>query len=68
MSALRSFFAPRMQLLQQQQEIKQLREEISKLQTQNDSMRAGMRRCLSCDYRIDFKKRRAAAGSGSTEE
>ncbi len=27
------------------------------LQAQNDSMRDGMRRCVTCEYRIDYKQR-----------
>lgn len=45
------------QLLQQRREIQSLRKEVLILQTQNESMRAGMRRCVTCDYRIDYKNR-----------
>ena len=48
-------------LRQQQREIELLREELNKLRVQNESMRQGMRRCVSCDYRIDFKQRQEAA-------
>ena len=50
-------FAAQKRLWQQQQEIDQLRNELAKLRAQNDSMREGMRRCVTCDYRIDFKAR-----------
>ena len=50
------FDLPR-QLLNQEQELKQLRAQVEKLQAQNDSMRQGMRRCVTCDYRIDYKQR-----------
>ena len=49
------------QQVQQTREIKQLRTELAKLRSQNNSMRDGMRRCVSCDYRIDFKQKQATA-------
>jgi prefoldin subunit 5 len=57
MPRLREWLGSRQRLWQQQQEIKQLRQELAALQAQNDSMRAGMRRCVTCEYRIDFKQR-----------
>ena len=54
---LARFFAPRRQLLQQAREIRQLRREVAALAQQNTSMREGMRRCVSCEYRLDFKSR-----------
>lgn len=42
-------------LLRQQHEISQLRSELEKLRLQNESMRRGMRRCTTCDYRLDSK-------------
>ena len=57
MPGLRDFFAPRAQMLLQQRRIRELEAEIANLQAQNDSMREGMRRCVTCDYRIDFKQR-----------
>ena len=57
MPGLRDFFSPRAELLAQQRRIRQLEEELATLQAQNDSMREGMRRCTSCEYRIDFKRR-----------
>lgn len=51
-------FLAREQLLRQQaRELKQLREEVEKLRAQNESMRQGMRRCTSCEYRLDAKQR-----------
>lgn len=44
-------------LLRQQREIAQLREELAKLRAQNDSMREGMRRCVTCEYRIEVRER-----------
>jgi hypothetical protein len=47
----------RKRLWQQEREVEQLREELNTLRAQNDSMREGMRRCVTCEYRIDFKQR-----------
>ena len=57
MTKLSEFFAAQKRLLRQDEEIKRLRAEVEKLQAQNASMRDGMRRCVSCEYRIDFKNR-----------
>ena len=56
MNLLEIFFA-RKRLWQHRQEIDTLRTELDKLQQQNDSMRKGMRRCVTCEYRIDVKQR-----------
>lgn len=61
MAKLLEAFSAQKRLWQQQREIDQLREELAKLRTQNDSMREGMRRCVTCDYRIDFKQRQDSA-------
>jgi hypothetical protein len=53
------FFSPQKRLIEQQKTINSLSKEVGKLRAQNDSMRAGMRRCTTCDYRIDFKQRQA---------
>ena len=62
-------FLPAQRLWQQRREIAQLRRELAKLRAQNDSMREGMRRCVTCEYRLDFKQRQDAAadaqGDGS---
>ncbi|MFK8020572.1 MAG: hypothetical protein AB8B86_12435 [Pseudomonadales bacterium] len=57
LSQIRKLIAPQRTLVLQKREIAQLKDELEKLKKQNDSMRDGMRRCTSCDYRIDFKKR-----------
>jgi cell division protein FtsB len=44
-------------LWQLQNEVEKLRTENAALRAQNDSMRAGMRRCVTCEYRIDYKQR-----------
>jgi cell division protein FtsB len=51
------FFRQQKVIVQQQREIGKLQAELEKLRSQNDSMRVGMRRCTTCDYRIDFKNR-----------
>ncbi|MCB1844668.1 MAG: hypothetical protein KDI09_17025 [Halioglobus sp.] len=48
-------------LLQQQREIQRLRAENAALKAQNASMRDGMRRCVTCEYRLDFKARQGGA-------
>ena len=63
MLKLSELFAPQKRLLQQDQEIKLLRKELQSLRSQNASMRDGMRRCVTCEYRIDFKNRQG----GSTD-
>jgi hypothetical protein len=60
MAKLLEIFSAQKRLWQQSQEIAQLRSELTKLSIQNDSMRDGMRRCVTCDYRIDFKQRQDA--------
>jgi len=54
-------FAPHKRLLRQEQEIRQLKQELQTLQAQNASMRSGMRRCVTCEYRIDYKNRQDQA-------
>lgn len=61
MAPLRDFFSPRIRLLQQARQINELEQEVNKLKAQNESMRAGMRRCVTCEYRLDFKDRQNAA-------
>jgi len=70
MPSLRDLLSPRAQLLAQERRIRELEQEVEKLQTHNDSMRAGMRRCVSCEYRIDYKMRQdqdLAQGNEHTE-
>ena len=61
MPRLLDMFAPQQRLWQQAREIKDLKQQLTKLQMQNDSMREGMRRCVTCEYRIDFKSRQGQA-------
>ena len=60
MAKLLEIFSAQKRLWRQHREIEKLRSELAKLRVQNDSMRDGMRRCVTCDYRIDFKQRQDA--------
>jgi hypothetical protein len=64
-SLLRDFFEPRKRLLEQQLAIEALKKELAELRAKNASMHQGMRRCISCDYRIEAKKRQDQNGSNS---
>ena len=66
MNLLEIFFA-RTRLWQHRQEIDALRTELDKLQQQNDSMREGMRRCVTCEYRIDVKQRQDVSIGASAQ-
>jgi hypothetical protein len=57
MSKFAEFLTARKRLFNQDLEIKRLQAEVAQLKAQNTSMREGMRRCVSCEYRIDFKNR-----------
>jgi len=57
MAGLFGLFANQQTLLAQAKEIKALRTEVEVLKKQNDSMREGMRRCVTCEYRIEYKNR-----------
>lgn len=49
-------------LLSQERELRDLREQLRKQQEQNARMREGMRRCTTCEYRIEVVARRDAEG------
>ena len=53
---VKTWFASLYSMRAQQQEIKRLNVELAELRAQNTSMRDGMRRCVTCEYRIEFKK------------
>ncbi len=57
------FFEREKKLLAQARELESLREEVARLRAQNDSMRAGMRRCITCEYRLAVKE-----GNNSEEQ
>ena len=56
---------PRKRLLQLESELQSLRRELDALRSQNESMRQGMRRCVTCEYRIDYKQRQDAQAGKS---
>ena len=68
MATLGEFFSRQKTVFRQQQEIKKLNTELQTLRAQNESMREGMRRCTTCEYRIDFKQRQAQQGPGSDSD
>ena len=43
------------------EELKALRRENETLKAQNESMRNGMRRCVTCEYRLDYEERQGNA-------
>ncbi len=51
-----NFFQREKRLAAQARELKHLRTEVAQLRAQNESMRAGMRRCITCDYRLEAKQ------------
>ena len=53
---LKDLFKPQQKLVQQAAEIRRLRDEIETLKQQNSSMREGMRRCVTCEYRLAVRK------------
>ena len=61
MGRLKELLSAQSSVLRLQQEIAALRKENAKLQAQNESMRNGMRRCVTCDYRLDYKARQGAS-------
>ena len=42
----------------QKHEIRDLHGELDKLRTQNERMRKAMRRCVTCEFRIEVEGRR----------
>jgi cell division protein FtsB len=51
------FLEQEKRLRAQHSELQQLRAEVLALRAQNESMRSGMRRCISCEYRLEVKER-----------
>jgi hypothetical protein len=45
-------------VITQERELRTLREEAAKLREQNERMRQGMRRCTTCEYRLEVVGRR----------
>lgn len=61
MKLLAALIRPRLRLLAQEREIAALRTELAQLHGQVEGMRDGMRRCVSCDYRLACKARQERA-------
>lgn len=40
-------------------ELSSLREELKQARAENERMRAGMRRCVTCEYRIEVRSKRS---------
>ena len=68
MAWLGSLLDTQRRLRQQQRHIVELEKENAALRAQNQSMREGMRRCVTCEYRIDYKERQSRAAEGSDSE
>ena len=58
---LKEFFSTQCNVMQLRQEVAALRKRNARLESQNESMRQGMRRCLTCEYRLDVKSRQGNA-------
>jgi len=58
MPKLLEVLAQERRMREQKREIRELREEIETLRTKNERMREAMRRCLTCDYRLEVDGRR----------
>lgn len=55
------FFTEQRDLRQLQREVAALRRENAELRQRYESMREGMRRCVTCEYRLDYKARQGEA-------
>lgn len=53
MSKLWEILARENRMREQRREIRALRAELESLRAQNVRMRAAMRRCLTCEYRLE---------------
>jgi prefoldin subunit 5 len=53
MSKLFVFFDQARRLHTQEAELQRLRSEVQKLQHQNERIQTAMRRCVTCDYRLE---------------
>ena len=61
MALLGEWFDRQLTVARQAREIRQLKAELEALRVQNASMREGMRRCTTCEYRIDYKQRQGSS-------
>ena len=53
-------------LREQRREIRELRDEVEKLHGQNERMRTAMRRCITCEFRIEVEGREPPAAKQKT--
>ena len=64
MPKLRDLMAREALVRAQSRELAALRSELAALRAQNERMKAAMRRCVSCEYRVQVVGRRAGAAPG----
>jgi seryl-tRNA(Sec) selenium transferase len=60
---LLKIFARERHLWEQSRELRALRGELETLRAKNERMRLAMRRCVTCDYRIEVENRRAESAA-----
>ncbi len=66
-SKLSQFLAREMLLHTQRRELAKLRTEVEQLRLQNEKINRAMRRCLTCDYRLDaLSADRTGSGSSAS--
>ena len=53
MAWLRETLAREKRLLDQMRELRSLRDEVERLRAENDRIHTAMRRCLTCEYRLE---------------
>jgi len=58
MSKLHELFAREGRLRAQSRELAALRSEVEALRAQNEKMKAAMRRCITCEFRLEVVGRR----------
>jgi hypothetical protein len=68
MSGLRDFFRREQLLAALRRELAATRVELAEQRLQNERMREGMRRCLTCDYRRDAVGQSAQRMPGSESD
>lgn len=59
MERLSRLLRPYSTVIELQSQVAELAAEVEKLRAENNSMKTGMRRCVSCTYRIDYKQRQS---------
>jgi hypothetical protein len=60
---LLEIFARERRLWEQSRELHELRGEVETLRAKNERMRLAMRRCVTCDYRIEVENRRTESAA-----